>query len=64
MDGWTVGGGIEWAFLDNWTAKVEYLYIDFGNNNPDITGLVLPAPTSLSVTTDHFRDHIVRAGIN
>ena len=21
MDGWTVGGGIEWAFLDNWTAK-------------------------------------------
>jgi outer membrane immunogenic protein len=23
--GWTAGGGLEWAFADNWTAKVEYL---------------------------------------
>ena len=22
--GWTVGGGIEWAFWNNWSAKVEY----------------------------------------
>jgi outer membrane immunogenic protein len=22
--GWTVGGGVEWAFWDNWSAKVEY----------------------------------------
>lgn len=26
--GTAVGGGIEWALLDNWSAKVEYLYID------------------------------------
>jgi opacity protein-like surface antigen len=24
--GWTVGGGLEYAFVDNWTAKLEYLY--------------------------------------
>ena len=29
--GWTVGGGIEWAFAANWTAKAEFLYIDLGS---------------------------------
>ena len=29
--GWTAGAGVEWAFLPNWTAKVEYLYVDLGN---------------------------------
>jgi outer membrane immunogenic protein len=28
--GWTAGAGIEWAFADNWTAKVEYLFVDIG----------------------------------
>ena len=28
--GWTVGGGLEWMFLPNWSAKVEYLYYDLG----------------------------------
>ena len=33
--GWTVGGGVEYAFTNNWTAKIEGLYvnIDRGNNN-------------------------------
>jgi outer membrane immunogenic protein len=26
--GWTAGGGVEWAFRSNWSAKVEYLYTD------------------------------------
>jgi outer membrane immunogenic protein len=30
--GWTAGAGIEWAFADNWTAKVEYLFVDLGNS--------------------------------
>jgi outer membrane immunogenic protein len=29
--GWTLGTGLEWAFASNWTAKVEYDYIDFGS---------------------------------
>jgi outer membrane immunogenic protein len=28
--GWTVGGGIEYAFAPAWSAKVEYNYLDFG----------------------------------
>lgn len=33
--GWTVGGGVEYAFADNWTAKAEYLYADLGDINWD-----------------------------
>jgi outer membrane immunogenic protein len=31
-DGWTVGGGLEYAFTPNWSAFVEYNYIGFGRN--------------------------------
>lgn len=30
--GWTVGGGIEWAFAPNWTFGVEYNYYQFSTN--------------------------------
>jgi outer membrane immunogenic protein len=29
--GWTIGGGVEYMFLRNWSAKIEYLYADFGS---------------------------------
>lgn len=29
--GWTVGGGVEYAFLRNWTARLDYRYYDFGS---------------------------------
>ncbi|RUV16840.1 outer membrane protein [Mesorhizobium sp. M7A.F.Ca.MR.245.00.0.0] len=34
--GWTVGAGIEYAFAQNWTTRVEYRYSDFGTftDNP------------------------------
>ena len=36
MFGWTAGGGVEWAYAANWTAKVEYAYFDFGKSTqPD-----------------------------
>jgi outer membrane immunogenic protein len=28
--GWTVGGGVEYAFAGAWSAKAEYNYMDFG----------------------------------
>src|SRR5262245_41868463 len=28
--GWTIGAGIEFAFLDNWLVRGEYLYVDLG----------------------------------
>ena len=32
--GYAVGGGLEWAFARNWSAKAEYLYLGFGDDHP------------------------------
>jgi outer membrane immunogenic protein len=29
---WTVGGGIEWAFAQNWSVKGEYMFIALGDD--------------------------------
>jgi outer membrane immunogenic protein len=52
--GWTVGGGIEFALASNWTAKVEYLYVDLGNVN---CGCGVPRTVS-------FTANVVRGGFN
>jgi outer membrane immunogenic protein len=31
--GWTVGGGLEYGFTPNWSAKVEYMYASYSNEN-------------------------------
>jgi len=61
--GWTVGAGIEGKITQNWSAKLEYLYMDLGSFNG---GTYTLAPASaIGVRTDSdFRDHILRAGIN
>ena len=28
--GWTAGAGVEWAFADDWAARLEYNYYEFG----------------------------------
>jgi outer membrane immunogenic protein len=53
--GWAFGGGLEYAFLSNWWAKIEYLYVDLGSFN---TG---PAPLVNNVS---FKESIVRGGLN
>ncbi|PDT74962.1 outer membrane beta-barrel protein [Bradyrhizobium sp. C9] len=30
--GWTLGAGVEWAFADDWSARLEYDYYDFGTH--------------------------------
>ena len=36
--GWTVGVGAEVGFTQNWSAKVEYLYVDLASSNFAVTG--------------------------
>jgi outer membrane immunogenic protein len=31
--GWTVGGGVEWAFAQQWSAKLEYDFVRLDNSN-------------------------------
>ena len=71
--GWTVGGGLEWMFWPNWSAKVEYLYYDLGNvtysagllptvGNTFLANTLVAAVVSQSQT--RFNGNIVRAGVN
>jgi outer membrane immunogenic protein len=55
--GWTVGGGVEYAFVGNWSAKLEYLYVDLGSYD---TGFSAP----LAATNVNFKENVVRAGLN
>jgi outer membrane immunogenic protein len=59
--GWTVGAGIEGAIGGNWTAKLEYLYVDLGTVNNTFT--VTPS-TNLSSYSSHITDNILRVGVN
>jgi outer membrane immunogenic protein len=53
--GWALGVGLEYAFLSNWSAKIEYLHVDLGSFN---TG---PSPLVNNVS---FKEDIVRGGLN
>ena len=57
MIGWTVGGGLEYAFLGNWTAKIEYLYVDLGKFDCGVACGATPD----NVT---FKENVIRAGLN
>jgi outer membrane immunogenic protein len=56
MDG---GGGVEAAFYDNWSMKLEYLYIATKN----LTGSSA-LPLGLGTESANVRDNIIRLGIN
>lgn len=61
--GWTVGAGAEFMLNRNWSAKLEYLYMDLGDfNNINFT-LAPLAPIGVR-TSSNFTDHIARVGIN
>jgi outer membrane immunogenic protein len=52
--GWTAGGGLEYQFYRNWSAKVEYLYMNFGS----------PSFNAPNLTSSNFAVNIVRGGVN
>ena len=51
--GWAVGGGVEYAFTNNWTVKAEYLYMDLGDDYYSSIG-----------DNSGLTANVVRAGIN
>ncbi len=55
--GWTVGAGLEWAFMGAWSAKIEYLYADLGTDSCGVA--------TCGIATDvAIKDNFVRAGLN
>ena len=57
--GWTIGAGLEAAVSQNWTAKVEYLYVDLGNFNCGLN-----CGGGLATDNVSFHSNILRAGVN
>ena len=51
--GWTLGAGAEMGLDRNWSAKIEYLYVDLANSNFVITG-----------ASNGYRFGLIRAGVN
>jgi outer membrane immunogenic protein len=69
--GWTVGAGIEWAFWNNWSAKVEYDFYDFGTRSVTLAGtltggptLLPPGPVTVPGVDINERISTVKVGIN
>ncbi|MGO3932367.1 outer membrane protein [Rhodopseudomonas pseudopalustris] len=52
QDGYTVGGGLEYLFAQNWSGKIEYQYYDFGN---------VDLGAGFTAKNDQ---HVVKAGLN
>jgi outer membrane immunogenic protein len=64
--GWAAGGGVEWAFAQNWSIRGEYLYVHF--DAISASGVVgTPAGagygSAISTSTD-LSAHIARGGVN
>jgi outer membrane immunogenic protein len=62
QSGWTIGGGIETQLAGNWTAKIEYLYMNLGNVAEFF--LYTPFPASNFTESSAIRNHVVRIGLN
>ncbi|MBM6582968.1 porin family protein [Microvirga sp. BT689] len=53
--GWTLGAGVEYAFTDNLTAKVEGLYVNLEQDDDDL---------SVTAGSDETEFSVIRAGLN
>lgn len=52
--GWAAGAGVEYAFSQRWSAKLEYLYSDFSSSD-------VAAGVTLN---DDFNIHMIKVGLN
>jgi outer membrane immunogenic protein len=51
--GWTAGVGAEFGLAQNWSAKIEYLYVDLADSRFSITGM-----------SNGYQFGLVRVGVN
>jgi len=63
--GWAAGGGVEWMFMPDWSAKIDYLHYDLGN----VTTSGYAAATSgnynyTASNATRFNGDLIHAGVN
>jgi outer membrane immunogenic protein len=63
VGGWLVGAGWEWAFADNWSARIEYDYLGLGGRT-----FVVPAGSPVlagdTFTTNNLNVQMLTVGLN
>jgi outer membrane immunogenic protein len=57
LNGWTVGGGLEWSPLNNISLKTEYLFTQFDRSN-------VFADPALFTIDNKVTSHMLRFGVN
>ncbi|SHM34682.1 outer membrane immunogenic protein [Bradyrhizobium lablabi] len=63
--GWTAGGGVEYAFPNNWSAKLEYLYYDLGSRILNLNYGTVPGDAGNTLNYKfHDNGNLVRVGLN
>jgi outer membrane immunogenic protein len=60
LGGWTAGAGVEKVISGNWSAKLEYLYVNLGS----VTDSFTLAPGLVESVHQNVTDNIVRPGLN
>jgi outer membrane immunogenic protein len=63
-NGGVIGVGVETAFTGNWSAKLEYLYMQLGNTTNILNYNILGCSPCTVTTSSDIRDHVFRVGIN
>ena len=61
--GGLLGAGVEYAFLPNWSAKIEYNYMDFGTQTETFATANIIAPVNIAVDIRQV-EHAVKFGVN
>jgi outer membrane immunogenic protein len=65
--GWTIGGGVQWAYDDHWRFRAEYLYVDFGSVTASGSIGLFSTGTAYSnaiSTSGDLTAHIARVGVD
>ncbi len=64
--GWAAGGGVEWAFLPNWTLRAEYLHLQFDGFTEDRSksSAFVPSLFVTSHVSSNAGIDIARMGVN
>jgi outer membrane immunogenic protein len=67
--GWVFGAGVEYAFAPQWSAFIEYSYLDFGTSDANSTHLLslpsIPLTFVIPIQADvRERSNVIKVGLN
>ena len=63
--GWMIGAGLEYGAWGNWSWKLEYNFMDFGNNNNNFDNFIASCECNIRHNFDNdFQIHVVKFGLN